>query len=77
MENSPTGRVTRKSILDAYNDYCEANDRVALSSNGLYKNLRSKGYGEYRTPGERGFKGLSFKETDFEPVQTSIFDGCV
>lgn len=76
MENSPTGRVTRKSILDAYNDYCEANDRVALSSNGLYKNLRSKGYQDYRSGNEKGFRGLTFKETDFEPVQTSIFDSC-
>lgn len=74
MENSPTGRVTREDILRAYTDYCEENDRIALTANGLYKNLRSKGYQDCRSGNIKGFRGLIFKETNFEPVQTSVFD---
>lgn len=66
-------RTQREKLYEEYEKYCYKNDRGALSRNGFYKNLRTKGYAEITIQGKRFFKGLTFKETPFEPIENTIF----
>ena len=65
-------RVERGRFYENYGRYCEENERQALTKNGFYKNLRNKGYTEIKCKGKRFFKGLAYKEGEFEPVQEEL-----
>lgn len=64
--------IERDRFYDAYDRYCEENERQALSRNGFYKNLRNKGYVEKRTSKSRYFMGLAFKNNEFVAVQEKL-----
>lgn len=67
-------KTSRDKLYAEYERYCLSNDRGALSRNGFYKNLRTKGYTETTDPqGIRYFKCLTFKETVFISVQNTVF----
>jgi len=68
-------KTSRDKLYSTYEHYCNSNDRGALSRNGFYKNLRTKGFIETTgSDGVRYFKGLTYKETEFKTVQTTVFD---
>jgi P4 family phage/plasmid primase-like protien len=68
-------KVSRDKLYSAYERYCNQNERGALSRNGFYKNLRTKGFSEIMDPqGIRYFKGITFKDTEFIRVATTVFN---
>lgn len=73
LEQDIQAKIQREKLYDEYDKYCYKNDRGSLSRNGFYRNLRTKGYTEVTIQGNRYFKGLTFKETPFEPVENTIF----
>lgn len=62
-------KVERSIFYKKYCTYCDENERQALTVNGFYKNLRNKGYTETQSKGIRYFKGLTFKENDFQEAR--------
>lgn len=81
LENEKTAPDTAPEIIERvklyqeYEKYCLDNERQALSRNGFYKNLRNKGVSEVKRSGTRYFKGLKFKDTEFEPAVQTPFTG--
>ena len=62
-------------VLTNLGSYCWNNEMTPLSSKGFYKNLRSKGYQDYKSKGGRYFKDMCSKVprraesgADFEPA---------
>lgn len=50
--------ATRQDIRESFKQYCIVEERTPLKPNSLYAALRAKGFQEYRTANERGFKGI-------------------
>lgn len=51
-------RWERTELYKDYSDFCEENERQALTKNNFYKSLRLKGYSEITSNGKRYFLGL-------------------
>lgn len=51
-------RWERAELYKDYSDFCEENERQALTKNNFYKSLRLKGYSEITSNGKRYFLGL-------------------
>lgn len=63
-------KENREPLYRSYEDYCNESDRTALTRNGFYKNLRNKGYTELASNGVRYFKGMGYKEKEWQQLDT-------
>lgn len=61
-------RTDRYILYKRYEEYCNAEDRRALSRNSFYKALRSKGYIETKYSGINCFRGIKVEKTDLKNI---------
>lgn len=57
---SDSEKSERGFLFSKYKDYCEETERVSLTKNNFYKSLRIKGCKDFKTNGERFFRGISY-----------------
>jgi P4 family phage/plasmid primase-like protien len=74
MENDNDSKMSRAELYGLYKTYCEDNERISLTKNKFYKNLREKGYEEYKIMGIRGFKGLKQINDGFKDCESTVFN---
>ena len=57
------GRTKKALLYSEYEKYCSDSERQSLTKNNFYKALRTKGYSDIKTGGDRFIKGISFGKT--------------
>lgn len=60
----------RGRLFQSYTSYCYQSDRQALGQTAFYKALRTKGFSEFKTMGQRYFKGISLDKTALQSALT-------
>lgn len=77
IERNLGERIERGKLHKEYEAYCGENDWTALNSRSFYKNLRGKGYIDYKAAdGHRYFKDMCRITADFRPAteeESSVF----
>lgn len=69
IERKSGERIERGELHSQYEIYCEGNDWTALNSRSFYKNLRGKGYVDYKAADSRRyFKDMCRVTADFHPA---------
>ena len=58
---NPEARTDRVKLFKAYEEYCEGQERKALTRNGFYRAIRTKGFQEKKIGGTRVFEGLEIR----------------
>ena len=59
-ERNQDSKEERGFLYQKYNQYCEVTERQSLTKNGFFKALRTKGFEESKSNGQRVFKGISY-----------------
>lgn len=73
MEKEDSARISRTELYRLYTEYCVDNDRISITRNRFYKNLREKGYGEVQEKGTRCFMGLKQINDGFKECRNTVF----
>lgn len=73
MEKEDSARISRTELYRLYTEYCVDNDRISITRNRFYKNLREKGYGEVQEKGTRCFMGLKQINDGFKESRNTVF----
>ena len=60
----------RGRLFQSYTSYCYQSDRQALGQTAFYKALRTKGFSELKTMGQRYFKGITLDKTALQSALT-------
>lgn len=63
-------REERGRLFRSYTSYCYQSDRQALGQTAFYKALRTKGFSELKTMGQRYFKGITLDKTALQSALT-------
>lgn len=70
-------RSERTELYNRYEEYCTYNDRQSLTKNNFYKNLRLKGYKDFKSGDYRYFKDISDRKNSSIVVHKTAPDGFV
>lgn len=68
IEMKPGEKIDRTVLYQMYMNYCLAHEWPYLNNRGFFKNLRGKGYRDYKGNHGRFFNDMCRKEEDFCPV---------
>ncbi len=67
-------RIERGEAFESFKEYCENEERQALTKNGFFKALRTKNLIETRNDGTRYFMGISLKKV---PLKSALGSGFI
>ena len=70
-EKGETYRVSRGDLYQAYAEWAKATGEHAMSDRVLVSAMVERGYKEYRTSRERGWKGVRLFRPPEEPAEQS------
>ena len=72
IERVPGEKMERTKLYELYKNYCEENEWNGLSARGFYKNLRGKGFRDYKSHGKGGrfFKDMCRRAAGISEFET-------
>lgn len=71
------GRVERGLLYEKYTEYCDVENRLSLSKQAFFNNLREKGKRDLKSGDRRYFDGLQLAPDDYEPDTPATYEELV